>query len=62
MWDQDWADWTDPHALIDDTVQVRQTPTVGHVHCPFTAHLFVQFLLHTTLHLEKEQGPVQCNV
>ena len=50
--DQHRAHRSDPHALVDDTVQVRQAAAVRHTHLPLAAHLLVQLLLHALLHLQ----------
>lgn len=52
VWDQHGADWSDPHALIDDAVQVRQPTAIWHAYRSFTAHLLIQLLLHALLDLE----------
>ncbi len=53
MWDQHRADRSDPHALVDDTVQIRQPATVRHTHRSLTAHLLVQLLLRPLLDLQQ---------
>lgn len=50
--DQNRAHWADSHALIDDAVQVRQLTAICHAHSTLSTHMFVQFLLHTFLHLK----------
>lgn len=50
--DQHRADWSDPHALVDDAVQVRQPAAVWRTHWPLTAHMLIQLLLHALLDLE----------
>lgn len=50
--DQNRAHWADSHALVDDAVQVRQPTAIRHTHSTLGTHMFVQFLLHTFLHLK----------
>lgn len=50
--DQNRAHRADSHALVDDTVQVRQLTAIRHAHSALGTHMFVQFLLHTVLHLK----------
>lgn len=51
VWDQHRADWSDPHALVDDAVQVWQPASVCHANWSFTAHLLIQLLLNALLDL-----------
>lgn len=58
--DQNRADRSDPHALVDDAVQVGQPAAVRHTHRTITAHVVIQLPLHALLDLRwKPKVPTQ---